>query len=112
MLVVVAPFDHKIFPLQPLAVKVVLLPKHIVPPPLTVGILGLGLILTSITFDNALLQEANEQSYVAWKYLFVTLVPELIKLSNNSLPVPSVVDEVIDIELLDFHIVVQVPAPA
>ena len=35
-----APFDQVIFPLHPMAVKVVLVPAQIVSPPLMVGILG------------------------------------------------------------------------
>ncbi len=42
----------------------------------------------------------------------MTVVPELFKLSNKELPVPSVKDDVIDTELLDFQVVVQVPVPA
>ena len=51
ILVAVAPFDHTTLPLQALAVKVVLFPEQIVPPPLTVNTFGFGLIVTFTTAD-------------------------------------------------------------
>ncbi len=51
ILVAVTPFDHTTLPLHALAVKVVLLPEQIVPPPLTVNTFGFGLIVTFTTAD-------------------------------------------------------------
>ena len=39
------------------------------------------------------------------------LVLVLVNTNNKLLPVPSVIGEVIETELLDFHVVVQVPVP-